>query len=112
MRRRCSHTESVPFSRWHMRARIAMGTNAVRYLYTPEIYPTRMRAVGTGLSTSWLRIASAIGPAVIGFMIGQGGVSAVFILVATVAVVGALASLQMIETSGRRLEGYCRVKRI
>ena len=33
------------------------------YLYTPEIYPTRMRAIGTGLATSWLRLASAVGPA-------------------------------------------------
>jgi putative MFS transporter len=79
-------------------------SNAVLYLYTPEVYPTRMRAVGTGLATSWLRIASAIGPAVIGFMVAREGVAAVFVLFAGVAVVGALASLQMIETAGRRLE--------
>ena len=30
------------------------------YLYTPEIYPTRMRAIGTGLATSWLRAASLL----------------------------------------------------
>ena len=47
---------------------------AVVYLYTPEIYPTRMRAIGTGVATSWLRIASAIGPTLIGFMLGKGGV--------------------------------------
>ena len=30
-----------------------MGTTTVLlYLYTPEIYPTRMRAIGTGLATS------------------------------------------------------------
>ena len=45
-------------------------TNAVLYLYTPEIYPTRMRAIGTGLATSWLRLASAVGPALVGFMVG------------------------------------------
>ena len=79
-------------------------SNAVLYLYTPEVYPTRMRAIGTGLATSWLRIASAIGPAVIGFMVGQGGIASVFILFAVVAVIGAFASLLMIETRGRRLE--------
>ena len=41
-------------------------TNAVLYLYTPEIYPTRMRALGTGLGTSWLRLASMAGPVAVG----------------------------------------------
>jgi MFS transporter, putative metabolite:H+ symporter len=79
-------------------------SNAVLYLYTPEIYPTRMRAVATGLATSWLRIASAIAPASIGFMIAHAGVAAVFNLFVIVAIIGAVASLRMIETRGRRLE--------
>jgi MFS transporter, putative metabolite:H+ symporter len=78
--------------------------NAVLYLYTPEIYPTRMRAIGTGLSTSWLRIASAIGPAVVGIVVGDGGVGPVFWMFAAVAMVGAVAALGMIETRNRRLE--------
>ena len=52
--------------------------NAVLYLYTPEIYPTRMRAIGTGLATSWLRIASAVGPALVGFMVDAKGIHSVF----------------------------------
>jgi len=78
--------------------------NAVVYLYTPEIYPTRLRAIGTGVATSWLRLASAIGPALVGFMVGEGGIGAVFVLFAGVAVIGALAASQMIETRGRQLE--------
>ena len=78
--------------------------NAVVYLYTPEIYPTRMRAIGTGLATSWLRLASAVGPALVGFMVGEGGISAVFVLFATISVLGAAAAAQMIETRGRQLE--------
>jgi putative MFS transporter len=78
--------------------------NAVLYLYTPEIYPTRMRAVGTGLATSWLRIASAVGPATVGYMVGAQGINSVFIMFGIVAVIGALAATQMIETDGRRLE--------
>jgi putative MFS transporter len=81
---------------------------AVVYLYTPEIYPTRMRAIGTGVATSWLRIASAIGPTLIGFMIGKGGVDSVFLMFAGVAVLGLLASTQMIETRNRRLEDIAR----
>ena len=59
--------------------------NAVLYLYTPEIYPTRMRAIGTGLATSWLRLASAVGPALVGFMVAKGTAS-VFLMFAGVSV--------------------------
>ena len=79
-------------------------TNAVLYLYTPEIYPTRMRAIGTGLATSWLRFASAVGPALVGFMVGEMGIGSVFLMFAAVGVVGALAAARMIETRGQRLE--------
>jgi putative MFS transporter len=78
--------------------------NAVIYLYTPEIYPTRMRAIGTGLGTSWLRIASALGPAAVGVMVGATGIGSVFWMFAGVSVVGALAATRMIETRDRRLE--------
>jgi putative MFS transporter len=82
--------------------------NAVVYLYTPEIYPTRMRAIGTGVATSWLRIASAIGPWLIGFMLGEGGVDSVFLMFAGVAVLGLIASTRMIETRNMRLEDIAR----
>lgn len=78
--------------------------NAVLYLYTPEIYPTRMRAIGTGLATSWLRIASAVGPALVGFMVDTKGIQSVFLMFAAVSVVGAFAATRMVETSDRRLE--------
>jgi putative MFS transporter len=78
--------------------------NAVLYLYTPEIYPTRMRAIGTGLATSWLRVASAVGPTLVGMMVAQHGVQYAFAMFAGVAVVGALAAMMMIETRSRRLE--------
>ena len=83
---------------------IVGSVNAVLYLYTPEIYPTRMRAIGTGLATSWLRLASAVGPAIVGVMVGSVGIGSVFIMFAAAAVVGAVAGLYMIETRARRLE--------
>jgi len=79
-------------------------SNAVLYLYTPEIYPTRMRAIGTGVATSWLRLASAVGPALVGYMISAMGIGAVFLMFAAVGIVGALAAARMIETRGQRLE--------
>jgi MFS transporter, putative metabolite:H+ symporter len=82
--------------------------NAVVYLYTPEIYPTRLRAIGTGVATSWLRVASAVGPSLIGFMLGSGGIASVFLMFAGVAVVGMVASSRMIETRNLRLEDIAR----
>jgi putative MFS transporter len=78
--------------------------NAVLYLYTPEIYPTRMRAIGVGIGTFWLRVASATGPLLVGFMFPRAGVGAVFLMFAAVSVLGAIVASRMMETSGRRLE--------
>jgi len=78
--------------------------NAVLYLYTPEIYPTRMRAMGTGAATCWLRLASALGPLLVGYLVSAQGIGAVFLMFAAVAVVGALAATRMLETQNRRLE--------
>jgi putative MFS transporter len=78
--------------------------NAVLYLYTPEIYPTRMRAIGTGVATAWLRIASATAPALVGFLVDARGIHSVFWMFAAISVVGALAATGMVETRDRRLE--------
>jgi putative MFS transporter len=83
---------------------IVGSTAAVLYLYTPEVYPTRMRAAGTGIATSWLRLASAVGPSLVGMLVHSGGVSAVFLMFAAISVVGAIAAAGMIETRGRSLE--------
>ena len=78
--------------------------NAVLYLYTPEVYPTRMRVIGIGLATSWLRIASAVAPTMVGFMVVSKGIRSVFLMFAAASIVGTLAALRMIETRGQRLE--------
>jgi putative MFS transporter len=79
-------------------------TTVLLYLYTPEIYPTRMRAVGTGLATSWLRAASAAAPALVGVVLTGKGIAAVFIMFALVSVVGFVVATRMIETTNRALE--------
>src|SRR5262249_32814732 len=56
--------------------------NAVLYLYPPEIYPTRMRAIGTGLATCWLRLASAVGPMIVGIVVDMKGTRSVFLMFA------------------------------
>lgn len=78
--------------------------NAVLYLYTPEIYPTRMRAIGTGSATCWLRLSSAAGPLLVGYLVEARGTGAVFLMFAAAGLLGALASIGMLETRNRRLE--------
>ena len=74
------------------------------YLYTPELYPTRVRALGVGTATAWLRLASIIGPIVVGMMIGSG-LATVFVTFATVAGIAAvITGLFAVETKGRVLE--------
>ena len=79
-------------------------TNVLLYLYTPEVYPTRMRAVGTGLATAWLRLGSSAGPALVASCVVFGGVSAVFWLFAIVCAIALVISRFMIETRQRTLE--------
>ena len=83
---------------------IVGSVNAVLYLYTPEIYPTRMRALGTGAATCWLRLASAAGPVLVGYLVAHSGTAAVFLMFAAAGVVGAVAATAMLETRNRALE--------
>ena len=74
------------------------------YVYTPELYPTRARAIAVGTATAWLRFASILGPAIVGFIVGSG-LGAVFLVFAVVAVVGAvITGLFAVETKRRVLE--------
>jgi MFS transporter, putative metabolite:H+ symporter len=74
------------------------------YVYTPELYPTRARAVAVGTATAWLRLASILGPAIVGFIVGSG-LGAVFLVFAAVGVVGAIVTgLFAVETKRRVLE--------
>lgn len=77
----------------------------VCYLYTPEIYPTRMRALGSSVATAWLRIGSAIGPIAVGYLLVRANLGAVFLMFALVSLVGAaVAGPFAIETRERVLE--------
>ncbi|WP_375783920.1 MFS transporter [Bradyrhizobium sp. Pha-3] len=75
------------------------------YAYTPELYPTHVRAAGTGFASAVGRIGSLIGPYVIGVILPAAGQSGVFALGAGAFVVAALAVLLLgEETRGRTLE--------
>ncbi len=75
------------------------------YVYTPELYPTSVRAMGCGLGGAWLKLAAIFAPALIASTIGGGNLNVAFF---ALAVVPALAAITVhflgIETKGQVLE--------
>ncbi|MFC8132134.1 MFS transporter [Streptomyces sp. NPDC057302] len=81
------------------------GSNICLYLYTPELFPTRMRALGSSVGGAMNRLGVILGPIVVGVVYAGGNVSTVFVMLGAVALVGAVvAGLGAEETAGRRLE--------
>ena len=75
------------------------------YAYTPELYPTRMRALGTSTATAWLRIASIIGPNIVAANLASAGLPRVFLIFSLVALAGGIiVSIFSKETRERVLE--------
>jgi len=75
------------------------------YAYTPELYPTRMRAGGCGLASSIGRVGALLGPYILGSVLQYHGVSAVFKVAATIFALSALMVLVFgPETKGKILE--------
>jgi MFS transporter, putative metabolite:H+ symporter len=75
------------------------------YVYMPEIYPTRIRALGAGVGSSWFRIGAIVSPMIIGFLVATASISAVFLFFGCVALLGvAVTYFFVIETRGRVLE--------
>jgi putative MFS transporter len=74
------------------------------FLYTAEIYPTRMRALGVSWASFWLRMAATVGPLIVGFTLPRYGIGGVFLAFSIFAVIGCAAATYMIETRRRVLE--------
>lgn len=85
---------------------VAMGTlNMSVWLYSCELFPTRMRSTGTGIGFAVGKIAGMIAPPVMGWGIATGGLAKVFIFLAVLPVVAALfLILFAVETKKRVLE--------
>ena len=77
----------------------------VLYLYTPEIYPTRMRALGTSWATFWPRVASMLGAWLVAAILPGYGIRGIFLLFGGVSLVGSVACWWgAIETRNKVLE--------
>jgi MFS transporter, putative metabolite:H+ symporter len=74
------------------------------FLYTAEIYPTRMRALGISWATFWLRLAATVGPVLVGFVLPVYHIGGVFFLFSMITCLGLVAAIFMTETTKRVLE--------
>jgi putative MFS transporter len=73
--------------------------------FTRENYPTHLRSLGTGVAGAWQRIASMTGPFLVGLILPNYGVGAVFLMFGITAVLGGVSCfLLATETKGRTLE--------
>lgn len=84
-----------------------LGAWGVVYTYTPELYPTRLRATGAGWAVGVGRIGGILAPLVVGSILEAtpGRRDVVFMQFAAVIVIGVLAVLAFgEETKGRSLE--------
>jgi putative MFS transporter len=75
------------------------------YVYTAELYPTRMRALGTGMGSTVRNIFTTSSPTLVAVMLSNFGLSGVFTMLGLVPLIPALmVSLFGTETRGRVLE--------
>lgn len=81
------------------------GTYAGVYAYTPEVFPTDVRATGAGMASSIGRLGAIAAPILVGYVYPILGFGGVFGATTFVLGVGALAVVLMgVQTRGRSLE--------
>jgi MFS transporter, putative metabolite:H+ symporter len=81
------------------------GTFGGIYAYTPEIFPTHLRATGVGTSSSFGRIGAIIAPIMVGMIYPVLGFAGVFGITTCVLLVGAVTVMIFgVPTRGLALE--------
>lgn len=78
--------------------------NSTLALWSPELYPTRVRALGTSVVNGIGNVAGALMPFVAVFIFDRSGVAGVFIMIAIMYALLGIASRFAVETFGRPLE--------
>lgn len=83
-----------------------LGAWGVIYAYTPELYPTAIRALGSGWAAGFGRIGGMIAPMLVGVLIAGGAaMNLIFVMFASVFVVISLIVLSLgIESKRKSLE--------
>lgn len=67
------------------------GYTALAYAYSPELFDTRSRSLGTGITYGIGRLSNAAGPLIIASLYNRTGYQSVFYFIAGVWMVGAVA---------------------
>ena len=83
-----------------------LGAWGVIYTYTPELYPTAIRALGSGWAAGFGRIGGMTAPALVGMMLAGGSqMDSVFFMFAAVLVIVSAIVLGMgVESRQKQLE--------
>ncbi|MBB4513061.1 MFS transporter [Paraburkholderia fungorum] len=75
------------------------------YVYTPELYPTSIRAMGCGVGGAWLKVAAIFAPAIVSKTMIGGNLEVAFYILAAVPFIAAITVHFLgIETKGKVLE--------
>ncbi|RKN80513.1 MFS transporter [Paenibacillus ginsengarvi] len=79
-----------------------LGAWGAMYAYTPELYPTAIRATGVGFASSFGRIGGVLGPYTVGLLVARGvGIASIFIVFFAAIVIGAITVFAL----GRETKG-------
>ena len=82
-----------------------LGAWGVTYAYTPELYPTAIRATGAGWANAVGRIGSIIGPYFLGVLLSYGNQETAFLAFSIVQLISAAVIIVAArETMGKDLE--------
>jgi len=81
------------------------GVNAGEYAYTPEVFPTHLRATGMGTASAFGRVGAICSPMLVGYVYPIWGFAGVFGMTTVILAIGALAVLVLgVSTTGKTLE--------
>jgi putative MFS transporter len=99
-----SHTDAAILAAGMALSFFNLGAWGALYAVTPEVYPTAIRATGSGSATAFGRIASILAPLSVPWLKDVGGSSLIFAVFAVAFLMAAAAALFLPEWTGRALE--------
>ena len=83
---------------------LSLGSTAI-YTYTPELYPTEIRATAMGIASAWGRVGAVTMLLVFGHYFASMGTSLLFLIIDPVLVAAALVILTLgPSTRGKTLQ--------
>lgn len=91
-------------------ALFVFAVNMALYVYTAELYPTRMRALGCAFGGAAGRLGIIVGPLTVGFVLDRGNsLDVLFAMFGVIALIGAaVVALFAVETKQKTLEEISR----